>query len=78
MIKYAFLPLKDLSIAITRSTVSISRFTKGSSNIKNAGFDAVGYDGNPYTPELTEGFGKVLDLTRRYDLEKKFDWVQSF
>lgn len=47
-------------------------------NIKNAGFDAVGYDGNPYTPELTEGFGKVLDLTRRYDLEKKFDWVQSF
>ena len=46
-------------------------------NIKKAGFDAEGYDGNPFTPEITQGFAKSLDLTAEQDLGRKFDWVQS-
>ena len=34
-------------------------------------------DGNPITPKMTGGIGKVLDLSKRFDLEKKFDYVIS-
>lgn len=37
-----------------------------------------GYDGNPYTPQLTKGFAKTIDLTEPQRLPKKYDWVQSF
>ena len=46
-------------------------------NIKEAGFDVKAYDGNPYTPQITNGFGEVLDLVEMQDLKRKFDWVQS-
>ena len=41
------------------------------------GFDAVGYDGNPLTPEITKGLGQVLDLSEPINLHKQFDWVVS-
>lgn len=37
-----------------------------------------GYDGNPYTPELTNGFASTLDLTEPQDLKTTYDWAQSF
>ena len=46
-------------------------------NIKKAGFDAQGYDGNPYTPQISNGVAGVLDLTEKHDLGRKYDWVQS-
>ena len=39
------------------------------------GLDCEAYDGNPNTPEMTNGFGRVLDLTKPFDLGKKFDYV---
>lgn len=38
-------------------------------------FDCEGYDGNPNSPELTEGLVQVLDLSQPFDLEKCYDWV---
>jgi cyclopropane fatty-acyl-phospholipid synthase-like methyltransferase len=35
------------------------------------------YDGNPNTPKLTNGIGKVIDLSREFDLQKFFDCVIS-
>lgn len=35
------------------------------------------YDGNPNTPELSNGIGKVLDLSIDFDLNKKYDCVLS-
>lgn len=36
-----------------------------------------GYDGNPYTKELTDGYGNILDLSKKFDFNKKFDCVLS-
>ena len=41
------------------------------------GFKCEAYDGNPNTPEMTSGIGKVLDLSEKFDLNKKFDYVIS-
>ena len=41
------------------------------------GFQCEAYDGNPNTPEMTGGIGKVLDLSEKFDLNKKFDYVIS-
>lgn len=38
---------------------------------------AVGYDGNPNTPELTNNLCGILDLSKTILLENKFDWVMS-
>jgi len=35
------------------------------------------FDGNPHTPEMTGGIGKVLDLSQKFDLNKKYDCVIS-
>lgn len=35
------------------------------------------YDGNPYTEQLTQGLGKVLDFSKHFDLQKKFKCVMS-
>lgn len=35
------------------------------------------YDGNPHTTELSQNFGKVLDLSETFNLGKKFDCVIS-
>ena len=36
-----------------------------------------GYDGNPFTPELTNGNCGVIDLSKDFDLNEKFDCVIS-
>jgi len=40
-------------------------------------FECEGYDGHPDTPKLTQGRAKVQDLSKRFDLNKRFDWVLS-
>lgn len=35
------------------------------------------YDGNPNVKLLTNGFGEVLDLSKKFDLKKKYDVVCS-
>jgi SAM-dependent methyltransferase len=44
---------------------------------RNQGLPCEGYDGNPDTPQLTDGIAKVLDLSQPFDLGQKFDWVLS-
>lgn len=44
-------------------------------NAKNV--TATGIDGNPSTPELTDGAGKVADLATKLDLGEARDWVMS-
>lgn len=38
---------------------------------------AKGYDGNPSTPELSEGLCEILDLSEPFQLDRTFDWVLS-
>ena len=38
---------------------------------------AIGYDGNPNTPELTNNLGRVLDLSELTQFDEPFDWVMS-
>jgi hypothetical protein len=45
--------------------------------IDSHGIACEAYDGNPNTVELTNGFGKVLDLSKEFDLNLKFDAVIS-
>ncbi len=45
--------------------------------LRNQGFTATGYDGNPDTPKISKKIGKVLDLSKKFQLRKKFDWVMS-
>ena len=47
------------------------------SNIINEGISCEAYDGNPNTPELTGGLGKVIDLSENIDLGKTYDFVLS-
>lgn len=35
------------------------------------------FDGNPFTPEMTGGLAKVLDLSQPFDLERKYECVIS-
>lgn len=46
-------------------------------NIIDAGITCKAFDGNPFTKELTNGIGDVLDLSNPVQLEK-FDCVLSF
>ena len=39
--------------------------------------NAIGYDGNPNTPELTNNLCKVLDLSVPKKFDEAFDWVMS-
>lgn len=39
--------------------------------------NAVGFDGNPNTPELTKNLCKVLDLSVPTKFDEQFDWVMS-
>jgi cyclopropane fatty-acyl-phospholipid synthase-like methyltransferase len=47
------------------------------SSIIQSGVYCEAYDGNPNTPELSNGLGKVLDLSMNFNLDKKFDCVIS-
>jgi hypothetical protein len=40
-------------------------------------FEVHAYDGNPNTPELSSGIGKVADLSQPFDCEQKIDAVLS-
>lgn len=42
-----------------------------------AGIPTDGFDGNPYTPVLTEGYGEVQDLSIPFELNVRYDWVIS-
>lgn len=46
-------------------------------DFKSAGLKVEAYDGNPNTEKMTDGIGKVLDLSRPFYLKKKFDAVIS-
>ena len=46
-------------------------------NLIKSGFECEAYDGNPNTPEMTDGIGKVLNLSKDFDLGKTFDYVVS-
>lgn len=39
------------------------------------GINCDAYDGNPDTPEVTGGIGKVQDLSQPFDLGKRYEWV---
>ena len=41
------------------------------------GIKTQGYDGNPYTPLITEGLCKVLDLSEPHMFNPRYDWVLS-
>jgi len=41
------------------------------------GIGAAGFDGNPNTPDLTNGMCKILDLSKEILFDKQFDWVMS-
>jgi len=46
-------------------------------DLKNIGCEVQGYDGNPYTHQLTKGLGDVADLSKICKF-KQHDWVISF
>jgi cyclopropane fatty-acyl-phospholipid synthase-like methyltransferase len=46
-------------------------------NFIKEGYSCEAYDGNPHTTKLTDGIAKVLDLSKSFDLVKKYDFVMS-
>jgi cyclopropane fatty-acyl-phospholipid synthase-like methyltransferase len=46
-------------------------------NFKLNNINAIGFDGNPNTPELTNNLCKVLDLSKPQMFNRPFDWVMS-
>jgi cyclopropane fatty-acyl-phospholipid synthase-like methyltransferase len=46
-------------------------------NFQANNINAKGFDGNPNTPELTNGLCQVLDLSMAKQFEEPFDWVLS-
>ena len=44
---------------------------------KQNNINAIGFDGNPYTPYLTNNLGQVLDLSLPKYFDEQFDWVLS-
>jgi cyclopropane fatty-acyl-phospholipid synthase-like methyltransferase len=47
-------------------------------NLKNNNINAIGYDGNPNTPELTNNLCQILDLSIPKKFDTLFDWIISF
>jgi len=47
------------------------------SNFANNGINATGFDGNPKTPELTNGLASVLDLAVPFTFETPYEWIMS-
>ncbi|MEX0596586.1 MAG: hypothetical protein WD512_08800, partial [Candidatus Paceibacterota bacterium] len=39
--------------------------------------NAIGFDGNPNTPELTHNLCQVLDLSLAHKFDEPFDWILS-
>lgn len=44
---------------------------------RDSGLKADGFDGNPFTPNLTRGLCGVIDLSIPFKLGKTYDWVMS-
>jgi len=44
---------------------------------KDHNINAIGFDGNPNTPELTNNLCEVLDLSVPKKFDEPFDWVMS-
>lgn len=74
----------DLSLAITnwfqkQKASSVADFGCGTGaytkRLVASGISCEGFDGNPQTPEISEGIGIVLDLSQPFALGKQFDWV---
>jgi hypothetical protein len=70
-----------INILVKNEAKSIVDFGCGNGfyikNIKDIVDYFEGYDGNPNTPLLTDGLCSVLDLSKDFDLGKKFDCVLS-
>jgi SAM-dependent methyltransferase len=47
------------------------------SKFKAAGYICDGFDGNPYTEQLTQGLAKVADLSKEFFLNIEYDCVLS-
>jgi len=45
--------------------------------LQGEGFLCDGYDGNPYTPSISNGLCKVLDLSQDFTLPKTYEWIIS-
>jgi SAM-dependent methyltransferase len=77
-----FVLLKEIKRIITENNIkSVVDFGCGTGfyvkYLKDIVSDVNCFDGNPYTSKLTHGLCKVLDLTKSFDIEKKFDCVIS-
>jgi len=46
-------------------------------SLKEEGLNIHGYDGNPNTPQMTDGLCGIKDLSEPFLFDKKFDWVMS-
>lgn len=70
--------LEDFFIA--EKAKSVADFGCGTGDyvkiLRQAGMDADGYDGNPSTPKISEGVGRVVDLAEPVHLNV-YDWVIS-
>jgi hypothetical protein len=66
---------------LTEEAKSVADFGCGTGEytriILDHGIDCKGYDGNPDTPQITQGLCEVLDLSQETDLQQRFDWVMS-
>jgi SAM-dependent methyltransferase len=66
---------------LEEGAISVADFGCGKGDyikaFKKKGIYVKGYDGNPFTPQLTGGLGTVIDLSTSFDLEEDFDWVLS-
>lgn len=47
-------------------------------DLRNAGFQADGFDGNPATVEITEGRCSQVDLSKELDFGMVWDWLMTF
>lgn len=45
--------------------------------LKDNNINADGFDGNPNTPELTNGICNILDLSNPVKFDKPYDWILS-
>jgi cyclopropane fatty-acyl-phospholipid synthase-like methyltransferase len=46
-------------------------------SFREHGLNADGFDGNPYTPDLTNQMCKIIDLSVPQKFDEPYDWVQS-
>lgn len=66
---------------VKENVASIADFGCGTGEYIGAwrakGLNSEGVDGNPFTPQLTNGAGQVVDLSQPVTLKKQYDWIVS-